>query len=403
MSTSTATVNNDFRVRGGWAQSTSIGCLAAGLSMMAAGAGGILSGDESAILEFKFAYLTAFIFTVSVGLGALFFVLIQHATGARWSIVLRRIGEQLMMTIPLSAVLFIPILLFLIPDLYAWSHPEHAAAGPVGAYYLNIPLFTLRSILYFIVWIFLAMKLKSLSLLQDATGDRRIKRKMAAISSVGLVLYALTITFAAFDWLMSLGPHWYSTIYGVYYFAGAAVAGLAALILLAAAVVRSGDVGEAITTEHFHDLGKLMFGFVVFWAYIAFSQLLLIWMANLPEETRWFHDRWSIPGWKAVSYVLLFGHFVLPFLFLLPRTIKRLRPTLIFGAIWMLAAHFVDMFYLVMPAFSPDRVPLSFREPLLAFGMLLVVFSYFFYLLRHDALVPVRDPALTRSMAFENF
>jgi hypothetical protein len=405
MKSHNATTESTFRVSGGWARSWSMLCLGIGLALTAAGAIGFVTGGEEAVLRFKFAYLAAFMFTLSVGLGALFFVLIQHVTGAKWSIVLRRICEQLMMTLPLSALLFVPIL-FWMHDLFPWSRPEVMAADATlqaKAAYLNVPFFMIRAGVYFFVWIGLALLLKGKSLRQDRTGDPRIKLSMSRWSAPGILLFALTITFASFDWLMSLSPHWYSTIYGVYYFSGAVIASLAAMVLLAAVVVRSGDVGEAITTEHFHDLGKLLFGFVIFWAYIAFSQLLLIWMANLPEETRWFYDRWEAPGWRAMSYFLVFGHFVFPFFYLLPRTIKRFRPALILGSVWMLAVHYIDMHYLVMPAFSPEHVSLSFREPLLGIGMLLLTISYAFHRMPKSALVPLRDPALGKSMAFQNF
>lgn len=394
---------NQFRTQSTWAQSLSIVCLGAGLALSVAGCFKLFAGDASARLTFKFAYLAAFAFVLSFGLGALFFVMIQHVTGAKWSIVVRRISEQLMMTLPLSAVMFI-LILFWMRDIFPWTDPAHLdEILKLKTPYLNIPFFVLRACVYFAVWIGLAWLLRSKSLKQDRTGDPRLKLSMSRWSAPGLVLFALTITFASFDWLMSLSPHWYSTIYGVYYFSGAVLASLSLIIIFSALVAQSGDVGDAITTEHFHDLGKLLFGFVVFWAYIAFSQLLLIWMANIPEETRWFYDRWENPGWRAMSLFLVFGHFVLPFLFLLPRTIKRFRPTLVLAAIWIIAIHYVDLHYLVLPAVSPDRVIFSITETLLAVGMLLLLSSLFFHLLHREAMVPVRDPHLTQSMAFENF
>jgi hypothetical protein len=411
MSKSTAPFYGEFRARGAWLGASARLCLAGGVALTALGSLGLLTRDPAARAEFKFAYLAAVVYCLSFGLGALFFVMIQHVTGAKWSVTTRRIAEQLMMTLPLTLLLFVPVLCWL-RDLYPWTHPldlrdPHAQRVLAGkAAYLNVPFFTARALFYFAIWIGLAIVLRSKSLRQDNARDpkkcARLRLSMSRWSAPGLLLFALTVTFAAFDWLMGLSPLWYSTIYGVYYFAGCAVGGLALLILLAALVERSGDADGAITTEHFHDLGKLLFGFVVFWAYIAFSQLLLIWMANKPEETRWFYDRWRAPGWRAVSWALLFGHFVLPFLFLLPRTIKRLRPTLLFGAAWMVAAHYLDIYWLVMPAVAPDAPPLSPREPALAMGLLLLLCACALFLLGRDPLVPRRDPFLEESMKHEN-
>jgi hypothetical protein len=411
MSHSTAPSYGDYRARGAWIGAAARLCLAGGVALTALGSLGALFGDLAARAQFKFAYLAAFVYCVSFGLGALFFVMIQHVTGAKWSVTTRRIAEQLMMTLPLAFVMFLPILYWL-RDLYPWARPQ-SLHDPrelkilMGkSAYLNVEFFTARALFYFAVWIGLAALLRAKSLRQDNARDlarsERLRLSMSRWSAPGLLLFALTVTFASFDWLMGLNPLWYSTIYGVYYFSGCAVGGLALLILLAALVERSGEVAGAITTEHFHDMGKLLFGFVVFWAYIAFSQLLLIWMANIPEETRWFYDRWHSPGWRAVSWALLFSHFALPFLFLLPRTIKRLRPTLLLGAAWMLAAHYLDVYYLVMPAANPAAPSLSPREPALAMGMLLLLCACALFLLARAPLVPRRDPFLQESVKHEN-
>lgn len=405
MNAATPGIPRDYRATGTWANSKSMICLAAGLALTIFGSMNLLGGDAAARLQFKYSYLAAFMFVLSGGLGALFFVMIQHITGAKWSISVRRIAEQIMTTIlPLSFILFFPILAWL-PDLYPWARPSAAAdpilAGKLG--YLNRNFFLYRACLYFFVWNYWALLLKAKSLKQDRTADPAVKLSMSRWSAPGILLFALTVTFASFDWLMSLSPKWASTIYGVYYFAGCVIVNMAVLILLSMSVSKSGDVGEAIRADHFHNMGKILFGFNIFWAYIAFSQFLLIWMANFPEEARYFLDRWQAPGWKTCSYVLIFGHFVIPFLYLLPRTIKRCRPTLAAGAVWMLAIDYFDMFYLVMPAYNNKAVALSLREPMLGFGFLLIAVSLVFMSLRQAPLLPSRDPYLKHSMTFENF
>ena len=394
-----------YRVQGNWPRTLGMGLFAAGLALMVLGGLAGWLGEEPSANRLKFAYLTAYMYTLSVALGALFFVLLQHVTGARWSIVLRRLCERLMMALPVMPILFVPIL-FWMPDLFPWARPEVVAADPMlqaKEPYLNIQFFIIRALIYFTCWNGLALLCYRWSVRQDTTGDPALTLKMRRLSAPGIILFALTITFAAFDWMMSLDPHWYSTIFGVYYFAGATISVLSMLVLVSMTVASTGDVGKAITVEHWHDLGKLLFGFVVFWAYIAFSQLLLIWMAAIPEETLWFLHRWEHGGWRAFSWFLLFGHFVLPFLFLLPRFIKRFRPTLAIGAIWMLLMHYFDIFYLIMASYDHMHLPLSVAELGLGLGMLLLTTSYCFLQFPRVALVPVRDPFLADSIAFENF
>jgi hypothetical protein len=213
----------------------------------------------------------------------------------------------------------------------------------------------------------------------------------------------LTVTFAAFDWVMSLDPHWYSTIFGVYFFAGSVVGGFAALALLTLALTRSGYLRQAVTAEHFHDLGKLLFAFMVFWSYIAFSQFFLIWYANIPEETAWFLHRLD-GGWRPMTLLLAIGHFGVPFFFLMPRTIKR-RPLLLFaGAVWMLLVHLLDLHWLVMPALAgKESGGILLLEVTALAGVGGVVVAALGWLLAGAPLLPLRDPRLSESLAFENF
>jgi hypothetical protein len=396
-----------FRLRGVHSTSVSMACMAGAISFLLASAAMVLlNGDLKR--QIQFSYLVSFMFYLSISLGALFFVMLQHLTGARWSVAVRRPCEVLMMNLPLLAVLFVPIAAWMMPELYLWARPEAVAHDPIlqaKAPYLNRPFFVLRAVLYFAVWIGLARLFFGRSVAQDRSGDARITLALRRWSAPGIILFALTTTFAAFDWLMSLEPHWYSTIFGVYYFSGAILGLLAMLILISLALSSPGASGEtAITVEHLHDLGKLMFGFLVFWAYIAFSQFLLIWMADLPEETVWYGERWAATPWMIFSLlILVFGHFLAPFLYLLPRTIKRNRLTLGLGAVWLLMMHYLDLYWIVMPAFDHTRVPLHPMDPFLFAGMGCVFMFAVIRRMQRQAYIPVRDPYLAESLAFENF
>lgn len=354
-----------------------------------------------------FSYLVAFMFYTTISLGALFFVMLHHLTGARWSVVLRRLGEGLMMNFTIMLVLFIPVLIR-IPRLYEWADPAKAAPQAsalihIKSSYLNPTFFTVRALFYFAVWITLAWILYRRSILQDKTGDPALGESMRRWSAPGMLLFAFTVTFAAFDWVMSLDAAWYSTIFGVYVFAGAVLAGLATIILVSLAVGTSSPaMGRAITVEHLHDLGKLLFAFVIFWAYIAFSQMMLIWMGNLPEETAWYARRWQAPGWRTVSILILVGHFALPFLFLLPRAIKRNRWTLGLAAAWILLIHYVDLYWLIMPVLNSRQVPLHWIDFVIWIGMGAMYFGVMLMRIQRQPLVPVRDPHLAESLAFEN-
>ena len=353
--------------------------------------------------QFFFSWLVSFLFFLSLTLGALFFVLIQYAVQGGWGIVLRRIGETVFATLPVMAALFLPVLLGL-HDLYLWTVPgaaEHDALLRWKAPYLNVPFFLIRAALYFGAWSFIALLYYRGSSGQDVTGDPGVSARLRRLAGPAIIVLALTQTFASIDWIMSLTPHWYSTIFGVYFFAGSFVGFIALLSVVVVAMRQAGLLDTVITVEHLHDIGKLLFAFTAFWAYIAFSQYFLIWYANLPEETIWFKAR--IEGsWLRVSLLLLAGHFVAPFFFLMGRAVKRKGATLAVGGAWLLGMHFVDLYWQVMPTLHPE----GFRPSLLDVAALLAVGGCFVaaasWLLRRQALVPLRDPRLAESLAFEN-
>ncbi len=354
--------------------------------------------------QFAFSWLVAFLFFLSLALGALYFVLIHFATQAGWGIVVRRLAEHTMATLPLFALLFVPVLLGM-DDLFPWVRgiaegKDHLLLGK--APYLNVSFFIGRAVVYFAFWSAIALFYVRRSRKQDASGDREISRVLRRCAGPAIIALAITQTFAAVDWIMSLDPHWYSTIFGVYWFAGSFVSFFAWLTLIVVLLRKAGLLRDVVGAEHFHDLGKLLFAFTVFWAYIGFSQYFLIWYGNLPEETIFFRHRME-GSWRAVSFLLAAGHFVVPFFFFMPRTIKRKPALLAAGATWMLAMHLVDIYWLVMPALHPHGAHLG----LLDVAAFTAVFGLFLggsaWLAMEAPLVPIGDPRLPESLSFENF
>lgn len=372
-------------------------------------------GGDHAAATIGLAYLTGFAFWLSISLGALFFVAIHHLTRAGWSVTIRRLAELMAANLVTLALLALPILLGVGFIYHHWVHPPEGDALVAGkSAWLNVPFFTLRIILYFAIWIAMAWWYFRHSVAQDDTGDPRHTRVLQGYSGLTVLIFALTITFAAFDLLMSLDPHWYSTIFGVYYFAGSFLAFFSFLAIAARFLQKAGLLTHEITVEHYHDLGKWMFAFVFFWSYIAFSQYMLIWYGNIPEETAWFARRGAtthdlhVNAWTTVSVLLLFGHCLIPFPGLLSRWMKRWTKPLLFWAVWLLVFHFVDLFWIIMPE---TRI-----EGLDAGGMILQCLAALLCVIgvgglwlaglvkiaAGHRLVPVRDPRLHEALAFEN-
>ena len=261
--------------------------------------------------------------------------------------------------------------------------------------------FIIRAIIYFAVWTYLARRLYKISRDQDNGFAPEQVRKFRIASAPGIIIYSLTVTFAAFDWLMSLEPRWYSTIFGVYIYSGSVVAILSVIIITALYLRNQGMLADTITVEHYHDLGKLLFTFIVFWAYIAFSQYLLIWYGNMPEETIWYRERW-VGSWKAVSLMIVFGHFAVPFFILITRGVKRNPAFLAIIAFWILLMHWVDLYWVAMPPMSGRSVAVSWIDPIamLAIGGLFL--WNFWRIYAKGPLVPVGDPYLQESKEFVN-
>ena len=373
------------------------------------GLGFLMMGEHKA--EFYFSYLVALMFWLALGLGGLFFVIVQHGTRAGWSIVVRRLAENAMLTLPVCGLLALPVVFMGAHELYHWTHLDDPAvlndtmlAAKRG--YLNEGFFKLRAVIYFAAWAVLGGLLWSWSTKQDtATDPLPLTHKMRWVAPLSVVVFAFSLTFGAFDWLMSLDPHWFSTIFGVYYFAGCVTFIHAFLSLTVILLHRSGYLRGVVTPEHFHDLGKMMFAFTVFWAYIAFSQYMLIWYASIPEETHWFSYRGQ-GSFLTLSLVLVFTRFVLPFLGLMSRRIKRNPKTLAFWSVWIMVAEFIDMTWLIKPVHAAElgifELHFGASDILTFVGIGGIVLAVFTWATCKNALIPVKDPRLLESINHEN-
>jgi hypothetical protein len=352
--------------------------------------------------QFYFSYLVSYLFVLTLAVGALGFVLIQFVTRAGWSVAVRRTAEHIMGTIPFLLVLSIPALLGF-EHLFSWADAEKVANDPLlqgKQPYLNPVFFYLRTAVFLLSWAAISYWFRKRSVAQDDRGGSQITRTLQTVSAPAIAWFAVSLTFFSFDWIMSLDPHWYSTVFGVYIFGGSFMGALALIILLVLILQRGDLLTNLVNSEHLHDLGKLMFGFVVFWAYIGFSQFMLIWYANIPEETIWYAHRLS-HGWEFVSVLLAVGHFVIPFFVLISRTTKRNRLVLVGATVWLLFMHYVDLYWLVMPVHSEGFHP-HMLDLLALVGVGGLFLAVLIRLMVGPALVPTRDPRLAESLSFEN-
>ena len=348
--------------------------------------------------RFFSAYHTAFVYWVTLALGALFFTMLQHVSGAVWSVVVRRASEAMSMTLPWLFLFFVPVILGA-GKIFHWTHPDPADAVLARkASYLNVGFFAMRAIVFFAIWSVLAWLLNKHSLAQDASGDARHTYSLRKISAGGMFLFAFSVTFAAFDWLMSLDAHWYSTIFGVYVFIGGFLVCMAFMTLFYLHLKSRGVLAETVTPEHYHDLGRFLFAFSVFWAYIGGSQYFLIWYANIPEETSWFLARWDPPSWRLISEALIAFHFGVPFLVLTFHAAKRNETVLKAIAGLLMVMHYVDMYWLVMPSFMPSARP-SWMDVTTLLGIGGIVLWLFYTRFTSHPIVPVQDPRLQDSVA----
>ncbi|MGB1928568.1 MAG: quinol:cytochrome C oxidoreductase [Mariniblastus sp.] len=401
-----------------------VGAIGIGLAIMLS-----LSADEGGLKRFMFTYLTSFCFVLSISVGCLFFVTIMHLTRAGWSVTIRRVAELYAMCALGLGILFIPILATVISGsdmIYSWNQGgwtmhdltdaekiefETVANRPpleqMKYQFLNQNFFTIRVIAYFLVWGGMAWFFLSNSLKQDKTGDKNLTSRMQAFSAPLMILFAVTVVFSSFDMEMSLSALWFSTMFPVYFFAGAFLSALCTILLTGLWLQKTGRVTDEITIDHYHDLGKLMQGFVIFWGYIAFSQFLLIWYANIPEETFWYNLRINQPGWMTLSILLLVGHLFIPFFLLMGRGLRRNRKLLAFSAVFILAMHWVDHYWLIMPQMNPEANLYTLSgmgiviDLACMVGVIAVYIAMFCMIAGNRPLVPLKDPRLGEALNHE--
>ncbi|MCC6546616.1 quinol:cytochrome C oxidoreductase [Candidatus Sumerlaeota bacterium] len=374
------------------------GSISAVVGFVCAIGAGIAAGDQ--FTRFAHSYLVGYVFSLGILLGVLLFVLLQHLTKSGWFSAIRRIPEILAALIPVWCLLALPIV-FVLPKLDPWaaadpgSHLEHTG---LKAIYLQPVPFVVRFAIYCIIWSWLGRIYFRRSLDQDKTGGIEATRFLERLSPIGTILWALTASLFSFDAIMSLDAHWYSTMFGVYFFSGCMVGAMSTIILIVWFLQSSGHLPGAVTKEHYHDLGKLLFAFTMFWAYIAFSQYLLIWYSNIPEETGWFAKRVHGP-WAGVGWLLIFGHFVVPYLAIMSRHMKRQPRLLAFWALWQLLMHYVDIWWQVVPPISPDHLSLTISDIGCAVGFMGCIVAGFAIVGRHLPLINERDPRFMESLS----
>ena len=448
-----------------WASAWKICAALGGVGVLGAGAG--YATDPT---RFAYSWLFGFMVALTLAMGGIFFVLMQHLTSAGWSVTVRRMAEFLAGGAVVLVVLVVPIALTANTLYGSWmnmdaphaekgehadSKNEHSRAdeprpamtvaqnegksdvradapGMAGmaehkpapakvshaklgdpeevveaevmhrkTWWLNKKFFYGRLVLYPLIWLAVGLWLLRASASQDASKDVLVTKRLAGLSAPALILIGFSMTFAVFDWVMALDPTWYSTIFGVTIFAGSMVAGLSALILIFTSMRQSGLLAREVNVEHYHDLGKLLFGFLCFWAYVSFSQFMLIWYASIPEEVTFFHHRWEGGPWKSISLAIVFLHFAVPFVGIMSRNIKRRLDLLRAGTILILAMHVVEMYWLVMPN-VPGTFAFHWMDVACLFACVGTYLAVVFWFLTQYPLIPVGDPRLERALKFEN-
>lgn len=349
------------------------------------------------------SYMVAFAYTTFVGLGAFFFVMVQFLTGSAWSVTMRRIMENIMMTLPVGLILFIPIA-FGASEIYPWMNQQLVNADPVlkgKSGYLSQNMFILRTVIYFLLWSLWAGSIYKQSTKQDSEKSIRQMHMASKWSAPGLFLAVAIGTMASYDWLMSLEPKWFSTIFGLIQLAGGSLSFFSIVTLVCLSFRRSGILANTITQEHYHDLGKWLFALTAFYTYVAYSQYMLQWYANIPEETAWYRHRME-GSWLTISLAMPFLRFIIPFFALLCRPAKRSLKMITFIAIWSLIVEYIDLYWVVMPTYyknGPEPHWLDLATLVTTFSVCGLAFWSRF---RKHTMVPVGDLRLEQSLHFEN-
>ena len=349
--------------------------------------------------SFYQSYLVSFMLVLGLSLGSLALVMLQHLTSGHWGIIIRRPLESATRTIPLIVAFFLPIAFFGMKHLYgAWLHPdEHEPLSDFQQHYLTSGGFYSRAVIYFVVWLVLMWVFNRLSRQQDVNPeDRALRRRLKMLAGPGIILYVFAMSFAAIDWVMSLSPRWASTIYGFLFVAGQLISSLSLMIAVVVLLSRSEPFSHVLQKRHLHDLGKLLLAFVMLWAYFDFSQLLIIWSGNLPEEISFYRTR-LYGGWGVVAVIVLIFHFFVPFFLLLSQNVKRSANVLPKIALWLILMRLVDLFWMTRPEFTSRAVPtwLDLVLPVALGGLWL---GFFAFHLKQLPLLPLGEPKLEEAI-----
>lgn len=383
----------DVKLRDSGRRALAVGVLGWAIFLL----GGLFSPEQ-----FFRSYLFAYVLWTGIALGCMAIIMIHHLVGGGWGFMIQRLLESGTRTLPLMALLYLPILLGL-TELYLWARPEavvHDHALQHKSAYLNVSFFVLRTASYFFIWLGLSYFLNRWSALQDRSRETAWTERLRRVSGPGLVLYGLTVTFASIDWVMSLEPHWFSAIYGMLFAVEQMLAALALAIAVLAVLARYEPLASHVRARHFQDLGSLLFAFILIWAYLAFSQFLIIWSGNLPEEIPWYTNRIH-GGWQWIGMILVVFAFFVPFLLLLSRAMKTSRAILLAVASGIVVLRVVDLFWLIAPAFHPAELRIHWMDlaaPIAMGGLWLAVFTW---QLRRVSLLPFHDPRLQRILDHE--
>ena len=343
--------------------------------------------------QFFRSYLLAFVYWVSLSLGSLLLLMVHHLVGGRWGFALRRLLEGGTRTLLLMFVLGIPVLLG-IHELYEWSHADVVANDEIlqkKAVFLNPTFFVIRYVIYFLIWGALAVLLNKWTAEQDLTTETSPTRRMQILSGPGVVVFVLITTFSAIDWIMSLEPHWFSTIYAAIFIIGQMLMTWAFMTLVAVQLSRYQPLSALLTNERLRDLGTFMLGFVMLWAYTSFSQFLIIWSGNLPEEITWYYTRLA-GGWQNVGYMLVVFHFFVPMVLLVSSRLKARIPILVSIAAGLMAMRLMDLFWITAPAFDKTGFTIHWLDVVLPIAIGGLWLWVFYGQLSKRSLVPLNDP-----------
>jgi hypothetical protein len=377
----------------------------AGIAAGVIGLAGLCVGAWIDPAQAIFSYLVAWAFGFTIAFGALVFSMAGYITHARWLVAIRRLVEAVVVTVPLFAVLFLPIAVFA-KHLYVWAAPPRTWSPYLAEQietkraYLNLPFWYGRAAVFLCLWSTIAILLRRWSLRADLTHDPALTTKRRVLSGAMAPVLALTFTFGAFDWMMSLDPTWTSNAYGFYLFAAGFLGASAVIAVIAYAARRSKLVPHEVAAAHFNAVGNIMLAMTIFWTYIAFVQMMLIWIADLPEEVPWYATR-SHSSWQAVCWYLGIAHFAIPFLALLQRKWKRDPRILAAIGVWLIVAHFVDVYWLVMPTLHPEGVRVHWLDLAALMAVAGAAISFAAWRFAAVPTVPRQDPELVDSLRFE--